>query len=74
MNLTEPLFLSELIDTHRYRVSFEFRRKTPDIDEITGERCVMIREVPFPGCTALVVVAKDPTQASHVLKCYGISK
>ena len=53
--------------TYRSRVALEVVGQIADVDEVGGEGCVVVGEVPLPGGAALVVVAQHPAQAQHVL-------
>lgn len=54
--------------THRLGALLELGAKSADVDEVRGEGCVVVGEVPFPRCAALVVVAEDPTEPADVLE------
>lgn len=54
------------------RPFFELRRESGYVDEVGGERRVVVREVPLPGGAALVVVAEHPAQSAHVLQRHAV--
>lgn len=51
---------------------FELGGEAAYIDEVGGERRVVVGEVPLPAGAALVVVAEHPTQTAHVLQGHAV--